>query len=680
MKAIRILSDKVANQIAAGEVVERPVSVVRELVDNSLDAGASRIEVALENGGKSLIRVFDNGGGMTAEELRLAIRRHATSKLIEIEDLNAIATRGFRGEALAAITEVSRTRFISRKSDAGHGHEYSLDGSAVLRDAPISAPPGTLVEVRSLFCHVPARRKFLKSDKTEEDKIRTWLERAAIIAPQVAFVLKNEQRALLDLAPQSHALDRAVSLFKGDLLRFEREWADISVAGALGAPSQASTRGEPLTIFVNGRLVVDRMLVRAVKEGFHSMLKGSETPLGVILIEMSGEAVDINVHPQKSEVRFAQSQRVFGAVQQAVSAAMRRIHAPGVPISAKFVGGGSFGGGPEFVGPEFVGPEFVTRADLAGGEVEAGGYTTESVRGTFSGGASEPGMLARDMPSDLLVAAKAPNYHGVEVNGLEVHSVEVHSLKVHSVEAHRDQDPFVGYSASSVNEASQGTLSLFGAQLKGSLTRQQSQQLDGFHQNDGAFHFSELRFLAQTLGCFLLCEYRDQLVVIDMHAAHERVNFFKIRSALDRSGVATQRLLFPLRISLLPSEIERLQREGDLLVKLGFDLKWIGEEELMIEGAPAILQGVGIERFFRDLSAFYEESSVAQPLSEKLDEIAARLACHASVRSGDRLNAKEVQVLLNNLDETPIATACPHGRPIIASFSRRQVELWFNRD
>lgn len=666
MRAIQILSDKVANQIAAGEVVERPVSVVRELVDNSLDAGATRIEVTLENGGKSLIRVFDNGGGMSAEELRLAIQRHATSKLIEIEDLNSIATRGFRGEALAAITEVSRSRFVSRKSEASHGHEYSLDGSTVLRDAPISASPGTLVEVRSLFCHVPARRKFLKSDKTEEDKIRTWLERAAIIAPQVGFVLKNEQRSLLDLAPQPHALDRAVTLFKGDLLRFEREWADISVAGALGAPSQASTRGEPLTIFVNGRLVVDRMLVRAVKEGFHSMLKGYETPLGVILIEMSGEAVDINVHPQKSEVRFAQSQRVFGAVQQAVSAAMRRIHAPGVPVMAKFVG--DRGGNSNDVSVVVEYPASAGSGDYGSGDYGSGDY------GERGSGEQSLRRQALGLQGDLAVAVNAPGYPvGRELgDGDQALLSMVGDGEVGANTLFASQAP--------PSQAPRGLKTLSDDPFALLSNRERSQQLNALNQHDGSFHFSDLRFLAQTLGCFLLCEYQERLVVIDMHAAHERVNFFKIRSALEKSGVATQRLLFPMRMSLLPSEIERLQQEGDLLAKLGFDIRWLGEEELVIEGAPAILQGVGIERFFRDLSTFYEESSIAQPLAEKLDEIAARLACHASVRSGDRLNPKEVQVLFNNLDETPIATACPHGRPIIASFARRQVELWFNRD
>ncbi len=580
---IQVLPDHVANQIAAGEVVERPVSVVRELVDNAIDAGASEISVFLEDGGRALIRVSDNGHGMDRQSATLAFERHATSKLSTLDDLLSIATLGFRGEALPSIASVSRVLLRTKAANDDSGTEIQIEGGVLQNVKACAGSRGSDISIKHLFFNTPARKKFLKEAKSEEVKIKQWLLSSSVSHPKIHYRLFSDGKEILSLPSRGSAVARARDLVRGSTVEVGSGLHGIRVEGLLGHPGSAKADISTLVLFVNGRMVSDRMLARAVKDGFSSTLKDREFPLGFVHIEINPGAVDVNVHPQKSEVRFRCSQEVFAAVRRAVSEAVKDFK---IPVST-----GS------------------TWSPLAG-------------------------VSSRDQQSGFTFSRQ------VEVRNFEYpQSAPGEDVTV------REESP--SYIAAAPTET---------------------------------FTFSSLRYLGQVMRCYLLCERDEQLVVVDMHAAHERYNYNIIKNSLTVKRLHSQQLAVPFVIELNEEDKLRALSHRELLAGLGFDIDDFGPTNLVVRSHPVLVKTAKIADFINDVSRAQLPDEASGRWDEAVSHIAARLACHASVRSGDELSRDEVYALFEALDSSEFSAACPHGRPVVVAFSETEIERWFGRD
>ena len=564
------------NQIAAGEVIDRPVSIVRELVDNSIDAGATSIEVQIEQGGQSFVRVSDDGCGMSAADAEMAFCRHATSKLSTIDDLSRIATLGFRGEALAAISSVSKIRMRTRSAAAAQGVELVLIPGQTALSTPSFESRGTTVEVRDLFFNQPARQKFLKSARADEQKIKSWLRQFALAHPQVRFLLRSDDREPMHMQRRESILERAKEHFGPNVFEVNHTVGPLSVRGIVLHPGFAQ-RENALLLFVNRRLVSDRMLVRAVKDGFQSMLKERELPAGALFIDVQPEFVDVNVHPQKSEVRFRSPQAVFQALLFAVRQALAQ--QPSAP----------------------------------------GSYPTP-----------------------------APN-------GAGEHSAHIADLRVGASGAQYGEQPGLNWNS-------------------------QERVLPSPALERDLFKFSNLRYVGQALQCYLICELGQSLVIVDMHAAHERYNYNLIRNRLRQSDLTAQQLLQPVDLELDQEQAETLRANLALLNRFGLELEFTSERVIRVTAVPALLPNVDLSALFEELGVIEFSCAVERRLEELVDGVAARLACHASIRSGDMLSKEKAYALFADLDCSEFSAACPHGRPVVVSFERARVEQWFGRD
>ena len=569
--SIKVLRDVVVNQIAAGEVVERPASVVRELIDNALDAGAKDISVWIERGGRKLIRIIDDGSGMNRDDALLAFERHATSKIDELKDLDLIKTMGFRGEALSSIASVSKVTLKTQAAD-GIGTEVRVEGGVLKGVKPCSMKKGTEIIVENLFYNTPARRKFLRQPNTEERKIKHWISDIAIVNPSVSFSLNNENKELLRLPVRESLLDRAKELFRGTLVEIQNELGPIKVEGLIAHPSQAQARSSSLTCYVNRRLISDRMLVRAAKDGFDSTLKRQEYPLGFVSVELPQALVDINVHPQKSEVRFRDSQEIYKAVRSSILFGVQQFKDP-MPGSSP------------------MGEKSFTEAP----STSSSPFSSET--------ATQEAIFATQSSSPEAKASEAAD-----------------------------------------------------------------------------FKFSSLKYLGMIFDCYLLCQDSEKFVVVDMHAAHERYNFNLIRNSLKGKKLASQELLVPVIVELSDDDLARAKEYDDLLAKCGFIIDEFGDNALAVRATPTIVRDTDVPDIIKDVCASGTELEAGAKFDEVIDHLAARIACHASIRSGDKINETEVYALFNSLDSTEFSAACPHGRPVVVNFSKFDVERWFGRD
>ncbi len=607
---IKVLADSVINQIAAGEVVDRPSGVVRELVDNAIDAGATDIFVTLQGGGHSRLRVRDNGSGMAKDDAILAFERHATSKVSVIEDLTGIQTMGFRGEALASIAAVSKVHLRTRSTDSEVGTQVSYRGGKLISVQYLAWSQGTEVEVEHLFFNTPARRKFLKSPKSEISRIRTWLAHSSLAHPSVRYRLVSDGDELLNVRPVESVAERAKDIFSADLIPCQLEEGGIRVEAMISHPGEAISDTSGLVILVNGRLVVDKIVMRAIKEGFDSMLKDREFPVGYVSLELGGEFVDVNVHPQKSEVRFRHPNQVFAVVRGAVLAGIRTLKRPVVasfPVKTVEVGSS----------PVAVGLDFSEVSQ------DSRGVEGSPPIQTFQGGGQSISLFE---DGNVL---RSPD---------ESYVVETQSL--------------------------------------GNARPQKKVE----NCVDSEFSFSTLRYVGQILGCYLLCEWRDSFVAVDMHAAHERVNYSAIREAYSRKDVVQQPLLIPQTLTLPYEQVVNLMEQLEMVAALGFEIVERAAGSIEVRAVPSVLSHVDCVSLVKELAAEPVSEGWRERVEERIDHIAARIACHASVRSGDTLTRQEAYALFDQLDKVAVSGACPHGRPVVAQFSREAIERWFGRD
>ena len=628
---IRVLPEALANQIAAGEVVQRPAAALKELVENALDAGARRIQVDLEGGGAQSIRVRDDGEGMGRDDALLAFERHATSKIASSEDLHRVSTLGFRGEALPSIAAVSKVTLTTRRPGEPLGTEVVIEGGQVKRVTEMGAPEGTQIEARSLFFNVPARRKFLRRPETELARCVEVVSRAAMARPEAAFVLRHGGKVLLDLRAGEERLSRAAALLGKDsaphLLEVNGESEGVRLTGWAAAPSLTRSGRDGQYLFVNGRPVRDPVLVRAAYEAYRSFLPSGRHPLFVLFLDLPPEEVDVNVHPAKEEVRFRRASAVYALVRDALTGTLGApaprprltYRRPEAPIPAGRLGETRLGGRP-------------APPSLLGG----GGYIPPRA----------PEDPSREGEAAPLVYEPAAEY----------------------AQAPEEAPPLPPGLA-------EKNLPVFRASaLAGPLER----VLQPPHPSR-PIRLGECRYLGQWDECFLLFASPQGLVFMDQHAAHERVLYNRFRDEFREGRVETQACLVPASIRLRPEEAIRLEAHRAALERSGFELEPAGPGEYLIRSVPALLaerDPVGAVRRVVEGLAEWEE-----PMSfpDLIDGIIARMSCRGAVKAAQALHPEEVAALIKAVDGMPGSWTCPHGRPLMLVLGTGPVRRRFLR-
>ena len=603
---IRQLSPEIVNRIAAGEVIERPASVVKELVENAIDAGAHEIEVVTAAGGLSLIRVTDDGHGMSAADLALAVERHATSKLSD-EDLFNIATLGFRGEALPSIGSVAHLAIRSRQRDAAAGCEIVIDRGAKQAVRPAALNCGTQVEVRELFSATPARLKFLKSERAENMATSEVVKRLAMAHPTVGFTLTTGERAGLRLQAQPLGADgHLVRLgrimgreFLDDALLIDAEREGLGLSGFAGLPTLHRPDPGQQYLFVNGRPVKDRLLIGAVRAAYGDLLPKARYPLLALFVNLDPRAVDVNVHPAKAEVRF----RDAGAVRSLIAGALRQA-------------------------------------------LEAAGH-----RASAAGGVQAIETLARGVQSNVRNGDGSPPYAGVQAwSG----GASRGNLPRGFAEAM--QAPFADLATPSADA--------------GAAT--EPVQADLVDRPLGAAR-------AQLHETYIVAQTRDAVVIVDQHAAHERLVYERVKAALANGGVTRQLLLIPEIVELDADEAAALAEQAGELAELGLALEAFGPGAVAVREVPALLGDTDVVGLVRDLARQAVGEAEGSPLRQRLEAVCSTMACHGSVRAGRRLTAPEMNALLREMEATPHSGQCNHGRPTYVELKLADIERLFGR-
>ncbi len=618
---IQLLSPRLANQIAAGEVVERPASVIKELLENSIDSGATRIEVDVEQGGIKLLRVRDDGCGIPADDLPLALARHATSKIRDLEDLERVMSLGFRGEALASISSVSRLTLTSRTADASEAWQVETEGRDMqARVQPAAHPVGTSVEVRDLFFNTPARRKFLRTEKTEFDHLQEVIKRLALAHFEVAFHLRHNGKVVLALHQASDDAARARRVaavcgsgFLEQALPVEIERNGLHLWGWVGLPTFSRSQADLQYFYVNGRMVRDKLVAHAVRQAYRDVLFNGRHPTFVLFLDVDPAVVDVNVHPTKHEVRFRDSRMVhdflYGTLHRALGDVRpeSQLAAPATMTSTPQPSGLAVG--------EFAGQGEMS---LSASALERPQDPTPAWRGTGAGYQQAPRSSAGG--------------HTAEAQG-----------------AYREFfAPLAGNGVARLPEAAEDVPPLGYA-------------------------------LGQLKGVYILAENSQGLVLVDMHAAHERITYERLKTAMASEGLRGQPLLVPESIALSQREADCAEEHAQWFQKLGFELQRLGPETLAIRQTPALLKQAEATQLVRDVLADLLEYGTSDRIDAHLNELLATMACHGAVRANRRLTVPEMNGLLRDMEHTERSGQCNHGRPTWTQLGMADLDKLFLR-
>ena len=668
MGRIRILSDQVANQIAAGEVVERPASVVKELLENSIDAGATRIRVEVEAGGRKLIRIVDNGSGMVRDDALLAFERHATSKLRTSDDLLSIATLGFRGEALPSIASVARVHLETRAAEDDAGTVIEIAGGTILRVEDAGLPVGTTIAVKDLFYNTPARRKFLKSEQTELAHIAALVTHYALAHPEKHFELHSATQALLVAAGVPHAADRMFQIFGRETtglmlptaaeLDFARAglpepppWKReedyvapdpgyIRVSGFVSKPELQKLNRNSVYVFVNQRLIRDRLVLHALTEAYRNIIPPTSFPVVLLFLEMPPQEVDVNVHPAKTEVRFRQPSFVHDFIRDTVRTTLVQAR-PAASFMAAVEGSASpsllldvspLPGGPEaFLGPNRPQSE----GDPSHGDVDFFRLKSPVVP-------ASPGRLE---------FAGAP-------------------LAVGYDEPVSAEDPLLGLKPAAGYEAPTPT-------IRNDRWNEGSRPMvepEGTLESLGS-----LKSLGQIRDSFILAVNEEGLWIVDQHVAHERILFERVMREREVEQVQRQRLLMPLLVDLLPAQMVAFAEIAAELERNGFEVEPFGPRTLAVKAAPVGLEGRELEQMLEEVLSVTDREQQSENADTRRRRIAASIACHAAVKINMPLDSAKIDWLLTELAKTEHPTSCPHGRPIALRYSHKDIQRAFQR-
>jgi DNA mismatch repair protein MutL len=594
---IRLLTPVITNQIAAGEVVERPASVVKELLENSLDAQAETLDIEIEQGGIGLIRLRDNGCGIRETDLNLALSRHATSKISCIEDLERISSLGFRGEALASIASVSRLVLNSRFFEAEHGYSLRNDDNQRL---PIAHPIGTTVEIRDLFYNVPARRKFLRTEKTEFNYIQETIKRVALSRFNVGFKLTHNHKTLIALKPalsEQHQLQRIATLcgmeMSEHLLGIENSTAGMHLSGWLTQPTHSRSQNDMQYLFLNGRVIRDKIIAHAVREAYHDVLQAGRHPCFILYLHVDPTEVDVNVHPSKSEVRFAQSNWVHDFLVHSIREVLATTHPQPVTTATSVTQYQPI-------------PQVTSRTQLP--EVS----------------------FSKSRPSRQQVQETLATYQSLR-NSLPVETVPKPSESQAESQTQLSPMPPLGYA------------------------------------------------VAQIHQLYILAQNAEGVVVVDMHAAHERILYEHLKTDLLNHAITVQTLLLPVKLLLNAAEADVLADALDALQQLGFELTRSGAESFMIRQVPSLLASQDCAQLIKDVLADMRQWEVSTRIQEQLLASLATQACHQAIRAGKTLTLAEMNQLLRDIEHTPRSNQCNHGRPTWVQWQLKDIAAWFSR-
>ena len=618
MPLIHRLSPRLANQIAAGEVVERPASVVKEVLENSLDAGATRIDVDVDAGGTRLIRIRDNGRGIAAEDLPLALARHATSKIASLEDLEQVGSLGFRGEALASIGSVSRLTLTSNADEnSSEGSTAYSEGSEMeVLVKPAPHPRGTTVEARDLFFNTPARRKFLRTEKTEFNHLEEVVKRLALSRFDVGFSLRHNQKVIHNLksaASDAEKQRRVATVcgpaFMEQALYVENERSDLKLWGWVGLPTFSRSQADLQYFFVNGRVIRDRLIAHAVKQAYRDVLYHGRHPAFVLYLELKPALVDVNVHPTKHEVRFRDGREVHNFIFSSLHRALADVR----PNTA--IPDGTLDAGDGMAINTSTGE--LTQGGLGWGAAQqstategsgSGGYQS-GYQGAYQGGTPRPAA-------------------GVAME--QVRSYGALHSPLPQVQSEEDTPP-LGYA------------------------------------------------LAQLKGVYILAENAQGLILVDMHAAHERITYERLKTSRDAEGIKSQPLLVPQSMAVSQREVQVASENAELFERLGLLVDVAGEEALVVRQIPVTLRDSDIEQLLRDVLADLIEYGSSDRIEAHLDEILSTMACHGSVRANRRLTLPEMNALLRDMEATERSGQCNHGRPTWTQMSLEELDKLFLR-
>ena len=608
MPVIRALPPELINQIAAGEVIERPSSVVKELVENSLDAGATRIEVDIEQGGARLIRVRDDGCGIDPDELQLAVASHATSKIGSFDDLEHVASMGFRGEALASVSSVARFALTSRAQGLDTAFRIEVDGGKMQAARPAQHPQGSSVEVRDLFYNVPARRKFLRAERTEFAHIDDLLKSLALARGSVEFRLSHNGkpvRILKAARDESAALQRVAEVlgeeFPAQSLRIDHAAAGLHLSGWVGLPTASRSQADSQYFYVNGRLVRDRIVAHAVRQAYADVLFHGRHPAFVLYLELDPVGVDVNVHPAKSEVRFREQRLVHDFLFRTLHEALAQTRAGNVGLPA-------------------------TEAPVS----------------------SAPPSYSYSMGSSSGASSSAPAWP----NALSQSRL---SLGV------RD-DPLAGYAA------------LLGEPTPLSFAAN-APMPDASEEEAPPLGFA----IAQLKSIYILAENAHGLILVDMHAAHERITYEKLKAGRACSNLRSQLLLVPLNVAVSAKEAAAAEEHADALAEWGMELSRSGPSGVVVRRIPALLEGADVAQLCRDVLSELAQHGSSRRLQELENELLSTMACHGSVRAGRRLTLPEMNALLREMEATERSGQCNHGRPTWTQLSLPELDKLFLR-
>jgi len=605
---IKLLPEKLANQIAAGEVVERPASVVKELIENSLDAGARRITIEVEAGGKKRIRIQDDGEGMSRDDALLAFERHATSKITLAEDLFAIRSLGFRGEALPSIASVSRLELFTREPASPLGTRVRIEAGVIKDVAEVGIAPGTTLEVKDLFFNLPARRKFLKTQDTELGHLADWVSRIALARPDVHFELSHHGRTLFSAPAAKNLGQRLRHALGAQALEFlvplDRSFpallpeGPLRIHGYVSRPEYTRASGQGLFVYINGRFVRDRFVNHALLEAYRTLVPKGRYPVVALFIDLPPAAVDVNVHPTKHEVRFREQVPIHEAVLESVRAALFSRE----PAAAAEEGRGLACQAPT---TEIPAPAFSASDPYRQRVADA--------LSRYHPRPEAPPPLPKHLPRPAEEIPRPPAFPRVQASPLP------------------------------------------------------------------PLRFAELEVIGQLHGMYIVAQTDDALILIDQHAAHERVAFERLRQKYQEEGISVQPLLFPATLDLNLRETDVLQRHQEELARIGFELEPFGGSTFVIKALPAMLAAADPQRLLADVLDQLASFDRSAELEERLERVFAVMACHAVVRGPRNLSPDEIRRLLSDMDAIPFASRCPHGREAVVRLPLKELGKMFGR-
>ncbi len=602
-RRIKQLTTRLSNQIAAGEVIERPASIVKELVENSLDSGCDTLDIQLEQGGARLVRVRDNGAGIHPDDLALALSRHATSKIESMDDLDGVATLGFRGEALASIASVSKLTLTSRQEGASEGYTVTTAGHAMEAEVlPAPHPVGTTVEVRDVFYNTPARKKFLRTEKTELARIEDIVRKVSLSHPYVSISLSHNGRQLRHYAPSrtdAEQARRVAAVFGKDFLAnaitVDSENEGLTLYGWVGQPTWSRSQPDQQFFFVNGRMIRDKLVTHAVRQAYQDVLYHGRQPVYALFLVLDPHMVDVNVHPTKHEVRFRESRQVHDFV-------FRSIHRTLAGVRPGDAGAGG-------------------ASDMSAPVVQHAPPTAPS---------GEPGTVQPMPRQSALSFGGDRGRTGESVGEAAEHYGNLMSVPQPLPESD-DEIPPLGYA------------------------------------------------VAQIHGVYVLAQNADGLIIVDMHAAHERITYERMKRSIDSDRLRMQPLLVPLSLAVSEREADVADENTRELAVLGFDVQRASEESLIVRSIPAVLGKTDAEQLMRDVLADLVEYGTTSRIREHRDELLSTMACHGSVRANRRLTIPEMNALLRDMEETERSGQCNHGRPTWAALSMAELDGLFLR-